>query len=58
LNKSMMAFLAFGIVPTVIAFMLHPYICKYDMNIICFLLCSSPLVLGASIAVLLLGDDD
>jgi len=57
MRKPMLAFILLGVIPTAFALWLHPYFCKYDMNILCFIKCNIPLVLGASVAIMVGGDD-
>ena len=56
-NKNIMSiFILFGVVPTVLAFIYHETLCKYDMNPLCFFVSCLPLIICLPLLALKDGD--
>jgi len=56
-DKGVLIFVLLGVAPTAIAFLVHPLLCKYDMNPLCFFKCCIPLILGLAVSVCVSDND-
>jgi hypothetical protein len=47
MKKSVFGYIFWCIIPTIILFLTHDWMCKYDMNALCYIKCVFPCILGA-----------
>ena len=44
-----LAYVILGLIPTIIMFACHDWMCKYDMNSLCYIKCAFPAIIGSPI---------
>ena len=48
-SSIIIAYILLGLIPTIIMFACHGWMCKYDMNPLCYIKCALPAIIAAPI---------
>lgn len=44
-----LTFVILGLIPTIVMFTCHDWMCKYDMNPLCYIKCALPVIISCPI---------
>lgn len=48
-SSTIIAYILLGLIPTIVMFTCHDWMCKYDMNPLCYIKCVLPVIISSPI---------